>query len=267
MELSPSMGAPPVPDEIPLDEKGNIDVMKEMEFLNILKDAGVEVNEMEDLLFTDIEEYRTQRAELLALFRGEYEQSSIDDGQYAPSHKHQDEDLLLYGSPLKDEGDIPPQRDEIHLQSGPMEQKPENVNGDLLDLAESPIEQEDIVTSEQRGVSEHDIQAPLEDGIEGGYDREDRILRTHSTYRAKSIYFGILAVIVASLIAAGSYVYIIRSQNDNGQQVELTAEFRISDNDPVIGTILNLSATMRDEEAQYEWDIIPNNYRLSGGTE
>ncbi|MGA1819532.1 MAG: hypothetical protein ACMUHU_00835 [Thermoplasmatota archaeon] len=253
----------PIPDTIPVDEMGNLDVGKEMEFLEVLGSAGLDTEGMKDLLFTDIDGYRQKREQLVEFYNNEI-LPDIDRAGMDIEAPEFDEDLLLYGAPISEDHFVTGSEDDISLS--------DNIDGsdhvsddeDLLDLSSDDDKFKGPDTGIKPGQMEEMIEASptADDGV-----RDSEGIGPHGAGRRdhRWFYYGITIFIALTLIGVGSYLYLSRPTEENGRTEELTAEFRISDMDPIAGSVLNLSAEFDDPDAAFKWEIIPGDYRIVSG--
>ncbi|MBN1389992.1 MAG: hypothetical protein JXA22_05060 [Candidatus Thermoplasmatota archaeon] len=253
--------------EISNDEIGNIDVKKEIALIDKLGKAGFDIEGMGDLLFTDIEHYIRRRNVLVVKFIKLSRKNLKQDPVNRPDDS--DDEPLLLGSPFN-EGSLHQHVDtEIHLSNDlPIDDTPSAREGseeELLDFSSD----EEIYNKHMK--DQHDpIIAPIPDhrpelskrkSNVGAKDLSRPHRRSHMMF-----YIGVGAVVLMIMVASGSYLYLLNLENNNGEEEELAATFKISDRYPLAGTVLQLSADVKDITASYKWEILPENYRvISGG--
>lgn len=268
----------PVSRDIPLDEKGNIDVLEELEILKDFKRYGVDITEMEELLFTDIEEYRSRRSRILDLVEDEellvgtdYGISPIgDQGQLEQSDD--DFNTNLVGSPLQEEGSFQDQDDDLldlseeNVDEEPVQSSP-MMPIDPSSISETEIfseKKEDLDTSKGNtpDVHQDDLLSDQEEAL------QDEPLKKGTRDPSNSSKPLIIAVsLVALIIILGSIGYYMTGRDIEPDEVqELSADFSISDLNPIAGHIVNLTSDMGSDDVSYEWDIIPGYYQVHKGT-
>lgn len=254
-----------IPEDIPRDEMGNVDVVTEMEYINILKDAGFDTDGIMDLLFADIEKYRRKRRTLIATYNERLGPTDTRDLSDIGKKDQDSEELLLLGTPLKEKGPRGEFDTEIALAGDMGTVSDIDEDEDLLDLT-SP-EQEEIGYS---GRSPEHVHASETKTVSRPPSvKTEKELSTSGHGKRSHIFFyaGVFAVILIMIIAAGSYLYLVKNGNDTEKEHELSADFTISDLYPMAGTIVNLTAELKDTTASYKWEIQPENYIIISGDE
>ncbi|MGA1847776.1 MAG: hypothetical protein ACMUHB_00415, partial [Thermoplasmatota archaeon] len=241
---------------------------REIEILKTFENEGLNIDGMEELLFTDIETYRQKRADLLFSLEVEREPLFDDDLLVFGPDDEPEEELLLYGAPpVEDESMTEFPSDMIGEESHQMERKMD-VQGQQAQIDSKPKKE---TTPAPTGIPGK--------GVEGSAPRSDVSIVPEKTKKVEKLSSkeqglgkrGFVAIFVVLIIlfigTSGSYLLFLRNGSDENGDTPLTAEFSVSEIHPIAGDIVNLTGKMERMEGgvTYQWSIQPADYTVVKG--
>jgi len=263
--LSRNMSDSDIPEDITLDEKGNIDVTREIGILKKFQKADLDIEGMEELLFSDIDTYRRKRSDLLFSYDFERDSPPDDDLLVFGPDGEPEEELLLYGAPS--------QEVDVSLLVTPEIEEP--IPG--IDSTENTDDQ--ILEQESAGKSENNIFDTTEEGNEnimkfnGTPYTMEKNLKRHVTGPKKGASIGkkgfiaiFMIVMIVFLGISGSYLLFFRDGSNEPGSATLTADFSISEIHPLAGDIVNFTCDIGEkDDIDFRWSIQPDRYTIIDG--
>ncbi len=252
------------------DGSGSIDVAKELESLKKFGELGMDIEEMEDLLFKDIEKYK--KIKLLLL---KQEIHGIPPDQYlTPSPPEEEEDMEILGmgdeSNIKIDDVLSGGEEELLLYGANIEGS-ESVVEDPTEVDISLILDEDVSYSDNNDDS---IDNTIEKDIINETTHESNIPETSiepnfgDIYRKKRRYrtviIGSISIFVIILLLS-SFLITTLINNDPNEEVEPKIELLISDINPNAGNLVSFTGLPDEDDISYLWNILPDDYRIITG--
>lgn len=259
------------PRDIPLDEKGNIKVLEELDILEKLKEMGFEIDDMQDILFKDIEEYKRRRDLTLDIYFQE-KMNELETDQ--EDNENEESDLVLVGSPLDIE-DIPVYENEDIYQANINKMESSEVDEEkdqnATNVVTSSITGKGMIDlSDDRNQKKNNIKNIGEKKTPGNKDKEKKIIIKKNNKGKKRggkwnpIIF-VLFVTIILIVSSTSGYFIIRSKREQTIEDEFNARFKISDLNPLAGSILNLTGECNEPGLKFQWVIIPDDFTITKG--
>ncbi len=263
-----------------MDGKGSLDVDAELSSIDKLKNLGMETEGMEELLFTDINEYKRRKLELL---RHEISKGVLDSDPYAENDIDGSVDLL----DIIENNDIPeePQIDnydddllllDLSIDNESIDDEQISEGSDVVDIPETeePINDISIAGTIDRSV-EHPIDTVGSEPDPNGQDFEEETFEDHAI-GSKLIHGPIkgnrgllIASISVLLVISIIGIYMGYSIMDNGSDdtEEFIPVMDVSDLNPLAGSIVELNGFPEGENGlQYKWSINPGYFTILSGS-
>jgi len=261
-----------------MDDTGNLDVARELDTIRRFSELGLPVEGMEDLLFTDIEEYKRKKMALIhqEIHLNEMEQGIVSDDienkwQTQPEFPPQmgysqeegaapiEEELILLETDLFDEEGITGS-----AGSDENERKNEECVSEILleNEMEEPIPAND---------KEEDITPQPEENERGDMPETDtknkiRIEKKRRNLKGnrKVLIIALTGMVIAILL--GIYVLSLMIPPQDQNETKLEPSIIVSDINPFAGQLVNLTAEPNMDELTYRWTITPDYFEIEKGS-
>ncbi len=252
------------------DGTGSIDVKKELESIKRFGELGMDIDEMEDLLFKDIDKYKKIKILLL-----KQEIHGIPPDQYlTQSLPEEEEDMEILGmedgSHIEIDDAIVDGEEDLLLYGA-------NIDGSESLVENSTEPDISLILDEDVPLSDHGIETE-ENIIEQGKGKEitqesnlplaglkpDHGDIYRKRRRSKTVIIGSISLFVILLLLS-SFLITSLLNNDPNKEIELKIELLVSDINPNAGNPVSFTGLPDEDEISYLWNILPDDYKIISG--